>query len=222
MTRLWWINPATVPSNPERLTPDERAQYARFIPNRKRHEYLVTRLLVRHVLGDVQLVTNEWGRPELPLTPGGERRTRFNISHTDGLILLLESDEHEVGVDTELVSRAPTLLRLAPSVFAPRELAELDALPERDRPLRAVTLWTLKESYIKARGMGLALALQDFAFHFDADGVTRVDVEPRLDDTGARWQFRTFALGPHLVSTALSAPAAQQVEVERVEAKWGA
>lgn len=207
MTRLWWLDPSTVPVVPERLTPDERAQYARFIPDRKRHEYLCTRLLVKHVLGDERLTLNEYGRPLCADHP----QRRFNITHTDGLILLLESDEHEVGVDVELVSRAPTLLRLAPDVFAPRELADLNALPERERAQRAVTLWTLKESYIKARGLGLALKLQGFAFRFD-EPVTRLDAS---DDDGARWQFETFRMGEHLVSTALDRPASEPVRVDR-------
>ena len=222
MNTLYWLNPDTFAATPDQLsllTPEEHAQHQRFIPPGKRHEYLVARVLARTVLGEklgvppasLRFTTNQWGRPEL------ESPLHFNLTHTEGLVALFVSDEHEVGVDTERLARAPTLLRLAPNVFAPKELADLAALPEADRPQRAVTLWTLKESYIKARGMGLALALDGFAFRFGDEGV-RLKVEPRLNDDGARWQFQTFThgeRGEHLISLALAATVPQRVELVR-------
>jgi 4'-phosphopantetheinyl transferase len=219
MPQLWWLNPETFPESQEALvllTPEERAQHQRFIPPLKRHEYLVTRVLLKTILGRtlgipaaaVQFTTNQWGRPELsPPSP-----LRFSVTHTEGLIALLLSDQHEAGVDTERTSRAPRLLALAPNVFAPAELSDLAALPTEQQAHRALVLWTLKESYIKARGMGLALALEGFAFRFGPVGAIRVVVAPRLDADGARWQFETRTYGEHLISTALSAPAPVEVK----------
>ena len=221
MQRLWWINPEKVLETEATLaflTHEERTQHLRFIPPLKRHEYLVTRVLLKTILGRtlgipaaaVQFTTNQWGRPELsPPSP-----LRFNVTHTEGLIALLLSDQHEVGADTERISRAPRLLALAPNVFAPAELSDLAALPTEQQAHRALTLWTLKESYIKARGMGLALALDGFAFRFGTDGAIHLEVEPRLNDDGARWQFETRTHGEHLISTAISAPARVEVEVK--------
>jgi 4'-phosphopantetheinyl transferase len=227
VARLWWVNPDALPASPEALAllnPEELAKYHRFIPALKRHEYLVTRVMVRTLLGealgiapeDVHFLQNEWGRPDLP----PPAPLRFNVSHTPGLVVCLVSRSHEVGVDTELLSRAPRLLALAPKVFAARERAELSALPPGAQEARAVRLWTLKESYIKARGMGLLLPLQAFAFRFEADRV-RLEVEPKLQDDGERWQFQSLTLGAHLVSTAIARPAADPVAVELTEfAAW--
>ena len=217
MNTLYWLNPDTFEARPEEfafLSPEERAQHQRFIPPLKRHEYLVARLLTRTVLGEklgvppesLRFTENPWGRPELASAP------HFNLTHTEGLVALFVSDEHEVGADTERLARAPKLLELAPNVFAPAELADLAALPEAARPERAVTLWTLKESYLKARGMGLALALDGFAFRFDGQTV-RLEVEPRLNDEGSRWQFQTLTHGEHLISLALSATSPPPIEV---------
>ena len=188
------------------LTDEERAQHQRFIPAGKKREFLVARWLSKTVLGELldrkptelEFTKNEWGCPSLK----GEPKLRFNLTHTDGLVAMIVSDEFDVGCDTELLSRAPKLLALGPNVFAPKELADLDALPIDQRAHRAVTLWTLKESYIKARGMGLALALDGFAFRFDTEH-TRLEVEARLNDDGAQWQFETLTHGPHLISAAI-------------------
>lgn len=207
-TQLWWVNPDTFVVSPAALallSEEERAQHQRFIPPKKRHEYLVTRVLVRTVLGQalgvapqtLQFTANEWGCPALwPPVP-----LHFNVSHTDGLVLCLVSNHPGIGVDTEQLARAPDLLALANTVFAPQERRDLAALPASEQGQRAVVLWTLKESYIKARGMGLALPLDGFAFRFDADRV-RLEVSPALEDDGNRWQFQTRLLGAHCISIA--------------------
>jgi 4'-phosphopantetheinyl transferase len=218
-TRLWWVRPEDFQASRAALAllnAEERQQQQRYIPPAKRHEYLVTRVLVRSVLGEalgmepaaLQFVNNEWGRPALA---HGSTSTPiyFNISHTDGLVVCLISTEYELGVDTELLSRAQSLLAMAADVFAPKELGDLGALSEDEQMLRAVHLWTLKESYIKARSMGLALPLDGFAFRFSGGRIS-LEVEAELNDDGARWQFQTQMLGPHCVSMAFALPAGQR------------
>ena len=217
-TRLWWVRPESFTATPAALAlldPQERVQQQRYIPPAKRHEYLVTRVLVRSVLGEMlgadpaalRFVRNQWGCPALA-PESATSPVHFNVSHTDGLVVCLVSTEQQVGVDTELLSRAPTLLKLAPRVFALKEQRDLAALPADQQAQRAVQLWTLKESYIKARGMGLALRLGGFAFLFD-QGLLRLEVEAELNDDGANWQFQTQTLGAHMISTAIAAPAQQ-------------
>jgi len=166
----------------------------------------------------LQFVLNQWGRPALapdflsvPI--------RFNISHTDGMVVCLVSTENEVGVDSELFSRASRLLALAPTVFARQELDELAALPSADRGERAVILWTLKESYIKARGMGLALPLDGFAFRFET-GRVRLEVDPALQDDGAEWQFQWLKFGSHCISSAISTCSNREVAIDYKEFFW--
>ena len=43
--------------------------------------------------------------------------------------------------------------------YLPVEQAQLAALPDAEKQDRALSLWTLKESYIKARGLGLLIPL---------------------------------------------------------------
>ena len=216
-TQLWWVCPESIPAAPTTLallSPEEREQQQRFIPAKKRQEFLATRVLVRSVLGQVldippealRFDRNEWGRPALVPTPTSSP-IHFNVSHTDGLVVCLVSTSHEIGIDTELLSRAPALLALAPRVFAPQEQNDLAKLIDDEKLHRAVRLWTLKESYIKARGMGMALPLDGFAFSF-YDNRISLTVAPDLNDDGARWNFQTRILESHLVSTAMALSAA--------------
>jgi 4'-phosphopantetheinyl transferase len=226
-TQLWWVYPESIPATPTTLallSHEEREQQQRFIPAKKRQEFLAARVLVRSVMGQalgiapdaLRFERNEWGRPALvptSLLPTSSP-IHFNVSHTDGLVVCLVSTSHEIGIDTELLSRAPALLALAPRVFAPQEQSDLAELADDEKLYRAVLLWTLKESYIKARGMGMALPLDGFAFSFNDDRVT-LNVAPELNDDGARWDFQTRILGSHLVSTAMALPAASAAAQKR-------
>jgi 4'-phosphopantetheinyl transferase len=112
----------------------------------------------------------------------------------------------EIGVDVENVTRNLDVSQLAPSVFAPAEVAALKQTAELDRPDVFFSFWTLKEAYIKARGMGLSLKLDGFAF--DLSGThPRVSFNDRCPDDPSRWQFRRYLpTATHALAVAVSAP----------------
>ena len=123
-----------------------------------------------------------------------------------------------VGVDVESLARAEEIVPLAARVFSAAERAQLDALPAAERPDRALSLWTLKEAYIKARGMGLSLPLQEISFLFDgpnADGsdAIRFEVAPGVDDDPGRWRFCRFDHAGHRIALAVEAAAAPGPEI---------
>jgi 4'-phosphopantetheinyl transferase len=206
------------------LTPDERTRMARFHFERDRHRYLITRALVRSVLSRYAPIEPEaWtfepgphGRPYITNPHPLAQALRFNLSHTDGLVVLAVTTGREVGVDTESMARTAPL-EVADRFFSKREAEALRALPASDQAHRFWELWTFKESYIKARGLGLSLPLSKFSFQLD-DDAAQVDIgfEPGLDDSPARWRF--WQLRPdanHLVALCLEACAsAQPVEFQ--------
>lgn len=180
----------------ERLMTDaERARQRRYLLARSRHEHLVTRALLRTTLSRYagrdptawRFVENRYGRPEL--APGSECGLRFNVSHTDGLIACAVTRGREVGVDVEALDRRGQTVEVAERFFAPREVAALRALPAAEQRERFFTYWTLKEAYIKARGMGLAIPLARFWFDVGAPERIGIAFDPRLEDDPAEWQF---------------------------------
>jgi 4'-phosphopantetheinyl transferase len=112
----------------------------------------------------------------------------FNLSNTPGLAVCLVSGAREGGVDVEDTERPGEKIEIADRFFAPSEVTALRALPKEAQRDRFFDYWTLKEAYIKARGMGLAIPLDQFAF--DVAGPTiRIWIDSRLSDDAGSWEF---------------------------------
>lgn len=180
----------------EMLSEAERARRRRFAFEKGRHEFLVSHALLRSVLsvyGEAEpaawrFVTNRYGRPEL-VPEQREPPLRFNLSHTDKLIACAVVLEREIGVDVEWTGRRGQTVAIADRYFSQAEVRALRALPVARQRERFFSYWTLKESYIKARGMGLSLPLDRFSFLLDEAPPIRIAFDPRLRDDPQRWQF---------------------------------
>jgi len=99
------------------------------------------------------IVYNPYGKPALSGGPC------FNISHAGDYAVLAVSGK-EVGVDIERWRKADTVA-LAKRFYHPHEQAALFAASD---PVECFfTIWSLKESYIKAIGRGFAVAPSSFA-----------------------------------------------------------
>lgn len=184
------------------LSPAERAQEPRFHFPHDRKRYLLTRALVRTVLSryapvapaDWQFAANAHGRPRIALEGAGGcgagcEGLDFNLSHARGLIALAVARHRTLGVDVEQVSARRGSLDIAQRFFSPREAADLAGVPALALQERFYEYWTFKESYIKARGRGLSLPLEQFGFTFPSHGEVHLSVDSALDDDAARWSF---------------------------------
>lgn len=176
------------------MSPAERERQERFVFERDRHVLLVTRALARGVLGEalgrapsaLDFHITEHGQPLL--VAGGD--VRFNLTNTLHLVVCAVARGHDVGVDAEPLSRARAILDLAETVFTPAERAALGKLSSRSQERRAVELWTLKEAYMKERGLGMAIPPLSIEVSFDDRGA------PML----AGFTFTTREIEEHLVS----------------------
>ena len=194
------------------LNEAEGEQQARFVFEKHRHQYLITRAMVRNVLSLYEnsinpeqwgFDKNEYGKPAIN-NNGLTIPIRFNLSHTEGMIVLAITLEHEVGVDVEYLLRKGKTIDIADRYFSPVETEELLSLPQGKQRERFFDLWTLKEAYIKACGMGLSIPLDHFTFQFSHDAGIDISFHPsRLDDP-EKWQFWQMPVdNEHKVSLAL-------------------
>lgn len=196
------------------LNSAEQARWKRFYFDRHRHHYLVTRALIRSTLSrymdkhprDWCFSSNQYGRPEIIRKPD-EPPIRFNLSHTDGLIICGIVLEDDIGVDVEDLHRKNATADIAGRYFSVSEVEALNTIPAAQRTRRFFDYWTLKEAYIKARGMGLSLPLDQFSFHFDHLQTAHIAFDSRLKDNPQQWQFwRLQPSDKHVAAIAVKSP----------------
>lgn len=86
----------------------------------------------------------------------------FNISHTDGLVVCALS-QSEIGVDAESIREATD--RVMKRCYSDSEIAYVDSAEDKDTEF--TRLWTLKESYVKLTGEGIATDLKSICFDLE-------------------------------------------------------
>jgi 4'-phosphopantetheinyl transferase len=212
---LWYVepesvdDPALLDAYDALLAPSERERNRRFVFARHRHQDLLTRALVRTVLSTYhpavdprawEFVTGSFGRPEIAAPPV-EPTVRFNLSHTDGLIVCLVAGDREIGIDVEDTRRSGCTSEIADRYFSPAEVQELRSWPAERQLDRFFDYWTLKEAYIKARGLGLQLPLAQFTIELpgfqQADRAQQkigITFGPEIDDDPRTWQLTLLDL----------------------------
>ncbi len=185
------------------LDPDETQRYQNFRFDRDRHSFLAAHVLLRRTLSryapigpaDWTFTKNAYGRPEIA-GPSRALPLRFNLSHTDGLVACAITKGADVGVDVEALSRPTPGLDIAERFFSPEEYDLLRQAPAAQQHELFFAIWTLKEAYIKARGMGLSLPLDQFAFDLDHLALRSVHFRDELNDAPENWQFDVRSTGP--------------------------
>jgi 4'-phosphopantetheinyl transferase len=190
------------------MTPEEAHQQQRFYFEADRHRYLVTRGLVRSVLSryapvapaDWRFTENDYGKPSPANPPAQALELSFNVTHTQGLVAIGVTRRAALGVDAENLLTREAPIDVADRFFAPDETAALLALAAAGQHDRFFQYWTLKESYIKARGMGLSIPLDKFAFLFQSEQLLDLTVHPELGDAASRWRFWQYRLPGFLLA----------------------
>ena len=212
------------------LSENEKRQELRFHFSKDRHRYLITRALVRTVLSQYapispeqwEFASNAYGKPAISNNHWDAKTISFNISHTDGLVALGITKAKSIGVDAENIISRPAPIEVANHFFSANEVAELDALTLSKRQERFFQFWTLKEAYIKARGMGLSIPLNQFSFHIPApakSSTPRLSFHPDLNDDPYRWRFWQFrASSNHLLAICVERAevAAAHLQIHRI------
>jgi 4'-phosphopantetheinyl transferase len=166
------------------LPKDEEAKADRFLQADARHKGLLVRGYLRGVLSlyarkiGFEIAPSEWqfdylekGKPVLSDTCFARCPLQFNISHSGERLLVAVTQGNrglQLGVDIERLRISTHIYPILTHYFTPDETLNLLALPEVLHRARFFDLWALKESYIKAKGLGLALSLKSFSFTFDS------------------------------------------------------
>jgi len=188
---VWMVRLDAEPIAPELLaschavlSAEERARADRFRREELRRDYMVCHAALRLVLGDcVGVAPAEVRFADAPsdaagakpalfrkIGSGGELAdVRFNLSHTKGVALIGVALGREIGVDIEWQRPMDDLEAMARSVMSDEELARWREIDASGRMRAFYHLWTRKESYLKAIGLGLYRSLQDVSVPVSAE-----------------------------------------------------
>lgn len=115
---------------------------------------------IEYVTDSTPIVRNEHGKPSLAEYP----EIKYNLSHASGIAVCFISDT-ECGVDCEGVR--PYRPNVVKRAFSENEKILIENAPENERDLLFFRLWTLKEAYVKAIGIGISYPLNTVEFSFD-------------------------------------------------------
>jgi 4'-phosphopantetheinyl transferase len=179
------------------LSSEERQHAQRFVFERDRRQYIIAHGLLRHSLSDFaphvapadwSFITGRYGRPvvDAPAVPGG---IHFSLSHTEGCVACTISACEAVGVDVERVRQFQSMFATARSSFSMEEVDSLRPLPSDQAVDRFFDYWTLKEAYLKARGVGLNFPLDQFSILISTDHEIGIRFMSDTADDPRRWHF---------------------------------
>ena len=220
---LWYLRPETLgdsdlPAYETWLTADERHAIGRLRAADDRRDRLLTKAVTRSLLsactgvapGAWRFHVDQHGKPMVE-APEPFRHLMFSVSHTNGLVACVLNTRRAVGVDVEHIDRPVGWREIASRRFNSTEIATLQRRPEPEQRRRFFELWTLKESYAKARGLGLRIPLDHTSFEVSDDRRVSVSFSEALRDDSRRWSFAVDMIGESHVMAAAVAEAGVRV-----------
>lgn len=184
------------------LAADEQSRAARFHFQRDHERFIVAHGILRTILGfylnrapnSLSFCYGLHGKPALVVEPGGATIC-FNMSHSRGVALYAVSRGRKVGIDVESIrSLGDEHEKIVDRFFSRRETASLRALPTDLQNYAFFLCWTRKEAYIKARGEGLSLPLDQFDVSLiPGEPAALLSTRPDSDEA-FRWNLRELDL----------------------------
>jgi 4'-phosphopantetheinyl transferase len=185
------------------LAADERRRAERLHFEKDRMHFIVARGLLRAILGrylatdprTLRFCYSQYGKPALAQEAGSDASLCFNVTHSHGMALYAITRSRAIGIDLEHIRTDIVCEPIAERFFSPYEVSMLRTVPTHMRPEAFFSCWTRKEAYLKARGMGLSLALSQFDVTV-APGESAALLRTREEDQDiSRWWLRDLSPG---------------------------
>jgi 4'-phosphopantetheinyl transferase len=195
-------SPSQIERFRETLDDDERSRADRFYFSRDCEGFILARGVLRAILGryldrapeSLSFGYSTHGKPALAPEPGADA-IRFNLSHSQGMALYAVTRGGEIGVDLEFIRCDLEAEQIAERFFSHSEIVALRALPPGIRKYAFFLCWTRKEAYIKARGEGLSMPLDQFDVSLiPGEPAALLSTKPDAGEA-LRWSLRDLNLG---------------------------
>lgn len=153
------------------LSSEEQKRGNTIVSPQRREEYLLTRLILRNLLGryldilprEIPLCLTRRGKPYMPKnffspTP----HLFFSISHSAGMVLFSFSSGLRSGVDLEKKRQVRNMNEMVSYVFPGEEQDLWKSRSLKERKIYFFQTWTRREAVIKCLGLSAAEAIHSF------------------------------------------------------------
>lgn len=130
-----------------------------------------------------EVIQEEGKKPRLKNSP----QIHFNISHSGGCVVCVIARD-VVGIDVEYIR--PFDVRLMRRICSEEEIKYINEQTDNQSQSfeRFFRIWTLKESFVKAIGEGLAFPLKNITFKIMEGDLGRLEIQSNISG----WKFRQF------------------------------
>ncbi len=200
------VGPEAVCASAALLSEAERQRANRFAFDRDRRRFIVARAELRRLLSErlgvhatsVEFDYGAYGKPRLG-HHYVESNLRFNLSHSNELVIYAFSHGREIGIDVERVRLIHDAYALAERFFSQRENDAYRALEPRDKLLGFFNCWTRKEAFVKALGKGLCHPLNCFDVSLAPGKPARLLRLEGASGEASGWDMQSFHPAPGFV-----------------------
>lgn len=221
---LWIVHHAldghTVADFLEILSLEEKARAASFRFEALSNSYVVSHAVLRKILAwytgrqaaEIAYQYGPRGKPSLPLALGDD--VHFSLSRSENCFAVAVSRSCEVGVDIEVLRAIPEADEVGPSLFSPRECADIANAPSGLRAAAFLYHWTRNEARVKAAGDGLPSLSNAAGQPHNASAAQTSAADRSNHQAQTHWKFREFCSLPNCIG-AVAVPTANCQFVQR-------
>jgi len=148
------------------LSDDENKRLERLKFVESQENFIISRGVLRCILAltleqepsDVEIGITPKGKPYLP-----DSDIYFNLSHSEGLMIVGLSRQSEIGIDLQKVYPIPNHQTIIKNFFSVKEGIYLKSLPQDTFLEQFFIIWTAKEAYLKGIGEGFQYPSNSFS-----------------------------------------------------------
>jgi 4'-phosphopantetheinyl transferase len=184
------------------LNAEEQARASRFRFDRPRCDFIIARSVLRIILSryldidprHLEFQYGAHGKPELAVPQ--QKWLQFSLAHSGGWVLYGMACERPIGIDLEEIRPVASLEKLVEQFFAPAEYAVFAGLPWQQKLSSFYSAWTRKEAYVKARGLGMSLPLNQYAVTVAPETVPALIIDEKGPVSEDLWSFLDVEVAP--------------------------
>jgi 4'-phosphopantetheinyl transferase len=186
------------------LSLDENIRADQFYFAIDQNRFVIARASLRTVLAgylpahprEITFRYGPQGKPSITNSSAAEINLSFNMAHSGSLALVAVGRRTHIGIDVEEIRADLAETKIAEDFFSTNEIEQLRSLPASKQLQAFFTCWTRKEAFLKAKGVGLSQALDQFSVTVDPDDRARL-LETTWDPAeGSHWFLDSIDVGP--------------------------